>query len=41
MGGMMKTLVKNFSGKEFNELFDKIENEGDGFVELDNFNFNG
>ena len=33
----MRTLGKNFSDKEFNEIIDKIENEGDGFVELDKF----
>ena len=37
MGGVMRTLGKNFSDKEFNEIIDKIENEGDGFVELDKF----
>jgi calcium-binding protein CML len=37
MGGMMRTLGKNFSDKEFNEIIDKIENEGDGYVELDKF----
>ncbi len=37
MGGVMRTLGKNFSDKEFNGKIDKIENEGDGFVELDKF----
>lgn len=37
MGNIMRTLGKNFSNKEFNEIINQIETKGNGFVELHEF----
>ena len=37
MGNIMRTLGKNFSDKEFNEIINKIETQGNGYVELHEF----
>lgn len=37
MGNIMRTLGKNFSDKEFNAIIAKVENEGNGFIELHEF----
>lgn len=37
MGNIMRTLGKNFSNKEFNEIIYQIETKGNGYVELHEF----
>jgi calmodulin len=37
MGNIMRTLGKNFSDKEFNEIINEIETKGNGYIELDKF----
>jgi Ca2+-binding EF-hand superfamily protein len=37
MGNIMRTLGKNFSDKEFNEIIHEIETKENGYLELDKF----